>query len=208
ASHQVGGDYFDVLPVNANCWATVVADVSGKGVSSALLASLLQGVFLNVSESTADMRQQMERINHFLNERTDGGKYATIFYCLLDELGRLRYINAGHCAPVVVPAEDPLSYLETTAMPVGLMSETAFDIGEQRLAPSDKVVIYSDGVTEAQSPAGEFFGRRRLRETILAHRKDSCQVMHDTIQEAVRVFTEGAPQSDDVTLVVLEFRRG
>ncbi|MGI8989881.1 MAG: SpoIIE family protein phosphatase [Bryobacteraceae bacterium] len=206
ASHQVGGDYFDVLPVNASCWATVVADVSGKGVSSALLASLLQGVFLNVSESTAGMRQQMDRINQFLSERTEGGKYATIFHCLLDETGRLRYINAGHCAPVVVPVEDPLSYLETTAMPVGLMSETVFDTGEKRLAPYDKVVIYSDGVTEARSPAGEFFGRRRLREAILAHRKDSCQAVHDAIQDAVRVFTEDAPQSDDVTLVVIEYR--
>ncbi|MDQ6665970.1 MAG: SpoIIE family protein phosphatase [Acidobacteriota bacterium] len=208
ASHQVGGDYFDVLPVNASCWATVVADVSGKGVSSALLASLLQGVFLNVSEGTAEMRQQMDRINRFLSERTGGGKYATIFYCLLDELGRLRYINAGHCAPIVVPADDPLSYLETTAMPVGLMSETVFDTGEKRLAPCDKVVIYSDGVTEAQSPTGEFFGRRRLRESILAHRKDSCQAMHDAIQDAVRIFTEGAPQSDDVTLVVVEYGPG
>ncbi|MDQ2900680.1 MAG: SpoIIE family protein phosphatase [Acidobacteriota bacterium] len=208
ASYQVGGDYFDVLPVNANCWATVVADVSGKGVSSALLASLLHGVFLNVSESTAEMRQRMDRINRFLSERTEGGKYATIFYCLLDELGRLRYINAGHCAPIVVPVEDPLSYLETTAMPVGLMAETVFDTGEKRLAPCDKVVIYSDGVTEAQSPASEFFGRRRLREAILAHRKDSCRAMHDAIQDAVRVFTEGAPQSDDVTLVVIEYWPG
>ncbi len=207
-SHQVGGDYFDVLPANESCWAAVVADVSGKGVSSALLASLLQGVFLDVSESTALMQEKMERVNRFLSERTEGGKYATIFYGLLDKLGRLRYINAGHCAPIIVPPEDPLSYLETTAMPVGLMAEAAFEVGENRLASGDKVVIYSDGVTEAQSPSGEFFGRRRLRESILACRKDSCQALHDAIQDAVRVFTEGAPQSDDVTLVVLEYWPG
>ncbi len=208
ASHQVGGDYFDVLRAGDSAWSAVVADVSGKGVSSALLASLLQGVFLNVATSAAAMREKMERINNFLTERTEGGKYATIFYGLFDESGRLHYINAGHCAPIIVPPEHPLSYLETTAMPAGLLAEAVFEADEKRLTPGDKVVIYSDGVTEAQSPAGEFFGRRRLREAILAHRGDSCKALHDAIQDAVRVFTEGAPQSDDVTLVVLEYSPG
>jgi serine phosphatase RsbU (regulator of sigma subunit) len=205
ASHEVGGDYFDLLPVSSTCWATVVADVAGKGVSSALLASLLQGAFLAVSDSSALMKEIVERINRFLSERTEGGKYATVFYSLLDRGGRLRYINAGHCAPIVAPVNDSLRYLETTGMPVGLLAEATFEVEETLLGAGDRLVIYSDGVSEAQSPAGEFYGRRRLREVILANPKASCRQLHDAIQESVRTFTDSAPQSDDITLVVLQY---
>src|SRR5690242_1219149 len=123
ASHQVGGDYFDVIAVSESCWATVVADVSGKGVSSALLASLLQGAFLTAAEGSAAMADKVAHINRFLHERTEGGKYATIFYCLLDRAGRLRYINAGHCAPILISQDGRHEYLETTAMPVGLLPQ-------------------------------------------------------------------------------------
>jgi phosphoserine phosphatase RsbU/P len=87
ASREVGGDYFDVTEVNAQCWSAVVADVSGKGVSSALLASLLQGALITSTEHPAAMGVRIERLNRFLLERTGGGKYATVFYCLLDRGG-------------------------------------------------------------------------------------------------------------------------
>ena len=91
-------------------------------------------------------------------------------------------------------------------MPVGLLDSAEFEVVEQRLAPGDKIVIYSDGVTEAQNLEKKFFGKRRLREAIEAHASGSCAAIHDAIQEAVAGFTEGAAQSDDITLVVLEFR--
>jgi sigma-B regulation protein RsbU (phosphoserine phosphatase) len=86
------------------------------------------------------------------------------------------------------------------------MEAAEFGVAEERLAPGDKVVIYTDGVTEAQNATGEFFGKRRLREIVAAHAAASCQSLHDAIQQAVAEFTEGASQSDDITLVVLEFR--
>jgi sigma-B regulation protein RsbU (phosphoserine phosphatase) len=90
-------------------------------------------------------------------------------------------------------------------MPVGLMEKAEFGVAEEWLAPGDKIVIYTDGVTEAQNAAGEFFGKKRLREVVTARAGDSCQGVHEAIQAAVTAFTEGAPQSDDITLVVLEF---
>lgn len=205
-SHQVGGDYFDVLPVNDSCWAAVVADVSGKGVSSALLASLLQGAFLTASDSSDLMSMKIQRLNRFLNERTEGGKYATAFYCLLDRSGRFRYINAGHCEPIVISAAGAYEYLDATAMPVGLLAEADFPVGERQLAPGDKVVIYTDGVTEAQSPGGEFFGRKRLRETVAAQAGGSCAAVFEAVQSALKAFIDSAAQADDITLVVLEYR--
>jgi serine phosphatase RsbU (regulator of sigma subunit)/pSer/pThr/pTyr-binding forkhead associated (FHA) protein len=206
ASHEVGGDYFDVTPVNQHCWCAVVADVSGKGVGSALLASLLQGALITASEYPEAMGPRMERLNRFLMDRTGGEKYATVFYALLEIDGRLSYVNAAHCPPIVVRAGGELQTLEATGMPVGLMEAAEFGVAEERLAPGDKVVIYTDGVTEAQNATGEFFGKRRLREIVAAHAAASCQSLHDAIQQAVAEFTEGASQSDDITLVVLEFR--
>lgn len=206
ASHEVGGDYFDVTPVSPNCWSAVVADVSGKGVSSALLASLLQGALIAATDLPQALGHRMERLNRFLIDRTGGEKYATVFYCLVDRGGRISYTNAAHCPPLLVRANGEQCSLDATGMPVGLMESAEFPVAEQRLFPGDKVVIYSDGVTEAQNTAAEFFGKKRLREIVASHAKESSTAIHDAIQEAVAAFTEGAAQSDDVTVLVLEFR--
>ena len=205
ASHQVGGDYFDVIPAGPNAWTAVVADVSGKGVSSALLASLLQGAFLAVTHGDSALHKRLQRINAFLNERTAGEKYATVFYCLLDRSGLFHYANAGHCPAIVVRPDGRLESLDATSMPVGLMDVAEFDVRETTLATGDKIVIYTDGVTEAQNPEGEFFGRQRLRQAITAHHAGSSQELRDALAEAIAAFTEGAPQADDVTLLVLEY---
>ena len=205
-SHQVGGDYFDVIPAGPDAWTAVVADVSGKGVSSALLASLLQGAFLAVSHTDAALHQRVSRMNEFLNERTAGEKYATVFYCGLNRAGRLHYVNAGHCPPLIVRPDGRLESLAATGMPVGLMDSAQFEVGEIALAPGDKIVIYSDGVTEAENLQAEFFGKQRLRDVVVARRADSCRALHDAVAAAVAAFTESAPQADDITLVVIEYR--
>ena len=204
ASHQVGGDYFDVLRTGPEAWATVVADVAGKGVSSALLASLLQGAFLTLSDHPEALASTMSRINEILYERTEGGKFATVFAALCDATGRFSYINAGHCAPMVLRRGQTIEYLETTVMPVGLVSETGFALHRIALGAGAKIVIYSDGVTEAENGQGAFFGRRRLREVVLRHAESSCVELHRAITQAVRDFTGDHPQSDDVTLLVIE----
>lgn len=206
ASHEVGGDYFDVTPVNPHCWSAVVADVSGKGVSSALLASLLQGALITATDHAAALERRVTRLNGFLFDRTGGERYATVFYCLLHESGLLSYVNAAHCPPLVVRAGGEMLALEATGMPVGLLESAEFSLAQQELLAGDRVVIYTDGVTEAQNGEHEFFGKRRLREIIATHAAGSCAEIHDAIQEGVAAFTEGAAQSDDITVVVLEFR--
>jgi serine phosphatase RsbU (regulator of sigma subunit) len=206
ASHQVGGDYYDVIPSGPHAWTAVVADVSGKGVSSALLAALLQGAFLAVSHDDASLHKRLERINVFLNERTAGEKYATVFYCLLERAGRLHYVNAGHCPPLIVRQAGGIESLAATAMPVGLIESAEFEVSEIALASGDKIVIYTDGVTEAQNLQGEFYGRQRLRQVVTEHHADSCHALHEAVGSAVAAFTESAPQADDITLVVIEYR--
>jgi sigma-B regulation protein RsbU (phosphoserine phosphatase) len=205
ASREVGGDYFDVAEVHRHCWSAVVADVSGKGVSSALLASLLQGALITASAEPRALHHRIERLNRFLYERTGGEKYATIFYCLLLGEGLLHYINAAHCPPLLFRASGAHSTLEATGMPVGLVEDAEFEVGQERIERGDRLIVYSDGVTEAQNPRGEFFGGKRLREVVAAHFGESCAAIHDAIHAAVAAFTEGAPQSDDITVLVLEF---
>src|SRR5207245_2938748 len=95
--------------------------------------------------------------------------------------------------------------LAATGMPVGMLENAEFALGECSLAPGDKIVVYSDGVTEAQNNAAEFFGKKRLRDAVAGRYGQSCRAVHDAIQSAVTSFTEGAPQSDDITVVVLEY---
>ncbi len=162
-STQVGGDYFDVRQVSSSVWVSVVADVSGKGVSSALLASLLQGTFLMASGESCHIESMMSGLNKFLLERTHGEKYATIFYCTLNSAGLLSYSNAGHPAPFLVGVDGRLRKLHTSGMPVGMIEDAPFQMVQTQLAPGDKIVIYSDGLTEAENAEGEFFDTERLR---------------------------------------------
>jgi sigma-B regulation protein RsbU (phosphoserine phosphatase) len=208
ASHQVGGDYFDVLPVTGDCWAVIVADVSGKGVSSALLAALLQGAFLAASDDVAHLEGVLHRINEFLSLRPEAEKYATVFCALFRRNGEGIYINAGHCAPIVVRSGEELRTLDPTTFPVGLIEGAEFEGQGFRLEPGDKLVLYTDGVTEAQNGAGDFYGTRRLFQTVTANARSTCDGLHNGIRASVAGFTQGAPQSDDITLLVLEIGTG
>lgn len=95
--------------------------------------------------------------------------------------------------------------LEATATPVGLLEEAAFEVAQEQLEPGSKVVIYTDGVTEAQNAEAEFFGRQRLRDVLEASASADCATIHDAVQQAVAAFTAGTPQGDDITVMVLEY---
>jgi sigma-B regulation protein RsbU (phosphoserine phosphatase) len=205
ASHAVGGDYFDVRAVRDDLYTVVIADVSGKGVSSALLASLLQGAFLLAAEGAIEIEQVMSRINHFLNERTRGEKYATVVYCTVDRSGLLRWSNAGHPTPFVVRANCEPILLETTGMPLGLMGIAKFGVESVQLLPGDKVVLYSDGLSEAENASGDFFDKGVLRGAIEINAKGTSADLHNGLMVAVREFTEGSELTDDITLLVLEY---
>ena len=206
ACYQVGGDYYDVMELSDNLWGTVVADVSGKGVSAALLTSLLQGAFFATASEQGALSDIMVRINRYVCERSQLRNYATVFYCTMDRSGVTRWINAGHCPPLVVRAKGGVEPLAASGCPVGLFPNSPFAQEEVRLKGGDKLVIYTDGVSEAENAAGHQFGEERLIELVKGYSKASADGVQKAILDAVAHFTAGAPQNDDVTLVILEFR--
>ncbi len=201
--HEVGGDYFDLVPASPDVWVFVIADVAGKGVSAALVASFLQGAFL-AGAPESGIGCVLSRINEFLADRGPESRHATVFHGSLDRDGLLTYANAGHCQPLVV-SRSGLIALAATSMPLGLVHGTPFRTETLRLQPGDKLVLYSDGVTEASNPAGEFFGIERLRDAVRAARGRTCAEMYRTVMANVREFIGNTDQHDDLTLVVVEF---
>jgi serine phosphatase RsbU (regulator of sigma subunit) len=204
-STQVGGDYFDVHPISPHAWAAVVADVSGKGVSSALLASLLQGMFVMTSDDPLHIEPRLTRLNEFLLERTRGEKYATVFYCILDSSGLLSYANAGHCAPFLVSRDGRLRSLHTTSMPVGMIEGVPFQTVQTQLEPGDKIVIYSDGLTEAEGVDGAFFDTDRLRKCLRDGVALGAAALHASLLETLDRSTDGGTVRDDITALVLQY---
>ena len=200
----MGGDYFDVIAVDENRWAALVVDVSGKGVSSALVASLLQGAFLTFADGPID--DKIRRVNRLLNERTEEGKYATIFYCTIDRAGVMQYVNAGHCSPILISRGEKVQYLETTGVPAGLVDDAEFLRRDVQLRPRRPC-----GDLQRRSDRRARRGWRILRtpeaaRLIEAHpgsrrRRNYMSVLVQTLES----FSEGAVQADDVTLLVLQY---
>jgi serine phosphatase RsbU (regulator of sigma subunit) len=205
-SHQVGGDYFDLHRTGASTWALINADVSGKGVSSALLASLIQGMFLASSGAGVPPEQTMARLNRFLIERTEGEKYATIFYATLEASGILRYVNAGHCPPLLVRAGGGgIRNLDATGLPAGMLEEAVYEARDVTLRPGDMLVLYTDGLTEAEDPDGRAFGEGGLLKVVRTNATHGCRALHEAVEQAVSRFAQGAVQKDDRTLMVIEY---
>ena len=207
-SHHVGGDYFDAAPASGGDWWTmVVADVSGKGIGSALLASLLQGAFLHAPVDAPSISAMLGRINTYLYERTEGEKYATVFYAALHRSGRILWSNAGHCPPVVIESNGETQSLAATSMPVGMLDFTQFPVRETRLNPGARIVVFSDGYTDAQNPQGETFDQTRINSVLADSAAYGAERLHASLSAALRRFTAGAAQRDDMTLVVAEYHR-
>lgn len=202
----VGGDFFDVVKLESGGFALAVADVSGKGVSSALLASFLQGVFLQAPSEPSGISAMLGLLNKHLLERTQGEKYATVFYMAVEPDGTLHWTNAGHCEPRLLRARGGVDRLRATSMPVGMLDEAGFEVVTQKVEKGDTIIVFSDGLSEASNPRGEFFESARLKEVLEQAGTLGAEALHASILEAVKTFTEGMEQRDDITLVVAEFQ--
>jgi len=201
----VGGDYFDVFPVSADRTAFLIADVSGKGLGAALLATMLQGALTGMTIGT-DPACIFQLINRFLCKHAEVGRYATMFFGILEPDGRLDYINAGHPSPLLLRRGEVSELFTESSFPVGLVPETDYITSRVELQPNDTLVLFSDGVTEAMDPDEQMFGSFRLREVLAGQPSGSLEHLQKTILECVEKFTRGASQGDDITILLVRYQ--
>ena len=206
ACYQVGGDYFDVTQLGDDYWGVVLADVSGKGVSAALMASLLQGAFFASLSEEGRLSETATRINQYLCDRSTSARFATVFYSLVRRDGTAQCVNAGHCPGIVVRLSGQIDWLNANTVPLGLFKESEFPVQEYRLEPGDKLVLYSDGVSEATNWSREQFGERRFAEVVAEHTSLNAVQLFETLGREIEAFTDGSAQDDDVTLLVLGYQ--
>jgi len=201
----VGGDYFDVFPLSNNRTAFLIADVSGKGLGAALLTTMLQGALSAMTLGT-DPARVFTHVNRFLCDHAEVGRYATMFFGILDDDGHLEFINAGHPSPFLLRrgvAEEPFS---EGSFPVGLVPEAEYATARLKLEPGDTLVLFSDGVTEAMDPDQQLFGVPRLREVLTGQIESPLDHLQKCVLEAVENFARGASQADDLTLLIVRYR--
>jgi sigma-B regulation protein RsbU (phosphoserine phosphatase) len=203
--HAVGGDYFDVFPMSDGGTAFVIADVAGKGLGAALLTTMLQGALTGVTIG-ADPARVFDRINSFLCDRVEVGRYATVFFGILDLEGNLEYLNGGHPSPVVLRGGEVIELFTEGSFPVGLIPEAEYSAARATLLPGDTLVLYSDGVTEATDPAREMFGVRRLYEVLSGQHNAPLDLLQKRVVESIETFARGASQADDITLLLVRYR--
>jgi serine phosphatase RsbU (regulator of sigma subunit) len=202
---EVGGDYFDVFPMGQDRTAILIADVSGKGLGAALLTTMLQGALSGMTIG-ADPVRVFNHVNQFLCDHAETGRYATMFFGILHATGRLEYFNAGHPSPLLVRRGQVDELYTSGSFPVGLVPEAEYKPQEIELQPDDTLVLFSDGITEANNRAQEMFGDARLVEVATKHHGEPVDQLQRAILESVETFTRGASQSDDITLLLVRFR--
>jgi phosphoserine phosphatase RsbU/P len=203
SARLVGGDYFDILPLDDKTLGICIADVAGKGMPAALLMSNLQAAVRGLSSPSLPPNLLCSRLNSIVYRNTESDRFITFFYAHLDGPTRkLVYANAGHNTPLVVRADGSHERLGEGGAVLGVFDSRNFDLGSVQLAPGDRVILFTDGVTEACSPAGEEFGEARLLRLLEDHRALSAKQLQAKILAAVAEFSGGRWQ-DDATLLVL-----
>jgi sigma-B regulation protein RsbU (phosphoserine phosphatase) len=204
-AQEVGGDYFDYIPVDADRWALALGDVSGKGLPASLVMANLQATLRGQTYPGVSVSECIARSNRLLHRSTSAEKFATLFYGVLDlREHRLTFTNAGHDNPFFYDQGSAPRRLSTGGIVLGAIGEYPFQEESVTLAPGDLLVVYSDGIAEAMNAKGEFFGEDRIADAIAKHRELPAAELMEKVLGTVRRFVGKHPQSDDMTILILK----
>ncbi len=201
---SIGGDFFDYVDLPGDRVGFALGDVAGKGAPAALLTAMIQGMFSTQTVAAEGPAAVLGSINRALLRRCVESRFATLLYGTLGPDGVLTYSNGGHNPPFLI-GKKGVKRLETGGMIVGLFEMATYEQESLTLEPGDTLVVFSDGVSEAQSAAGEEFGEDRLLASVEANRSATPAEIRDRLVASVREFTAGATQSDDITVMVLRY---
>jgi serine phosphatase RsbU (regulator of sigma subunit) len=193
---EIGGDFFDAVNTPDGL-AVVLADVSGKGVSAALLASTLQGMIYSQLTAGIGLTEIVTAVNHFFTHKHIGEKYATLVLVRLRRDGELEYINCGHVQPLMICNGEVMRAAHGN-VPVGLLPGVTYESDRCNLHAGDRMILVTDGVTEAENATGDFFDNERLEAAAKTGGMEE-------VFAAVSAFCAGTPLNDDCTVVELTY---
>ncbi|HLE33174.1 MAG TPA: PP2C family protein-serine/threonine phosphatase [Bacteroidota bacterium] len=200
----IGGDYYDVVPIDDESYVLVVADVSGKGIPAALLVSTLNAALHAYIQTTISLTDLVQKLNTIVYKNTPSERYITFFIAMLNtRRNQLMYVNAGHNFPYkVVKGQQDFVRLTAGGLPLGMFEHADYQSETIDIQPNDLLVFYSDGVTEAMDKKFEEYGENRFREAILANVSRTINEMRENIVKDIQHFVGSEPQSDDLTLML------
>ena len=206
-ARETSGDFYDFIPLPNNKLGIVVADVTDKGLGAAVFMALASSLIRTYAARYPTLPAlAFSSVNERILTDTRGSIFVTAFYLVLEpEIGRLRYVNAGHGPPMLLSSQKgkPLDRLGRTGIPLGVMESSVWGQKIARLASGDLLLLYTDGVTEAQDRYGDFFGEHRLMDTLRSQHGRPASAVLESIMGALNRFTGDAPRQDDRALVVL-----
>jgi serine phosphatase RsbU (regulator of sigma subunit) len=204
-TRYVGGDFYDFLQLSSGEWMGVLADVSGKGMSAALLSSMLLGALSMEFHSRTQPHEVLNRVNQLLCEKSLPFQFATLFLFLLRPDGGGQFISAGHNpAYLFRSATGQIEELVSDAYFLGMFDFASYQSRAFRLDKGDILVVYSDGLTDAENRRKEMFGEERLLELIHREAPSGSRALEQRLLRAIDEFTQGTPQTDDITFVIVE----
>jgi serine phosphatase RsbU (regulator of sigma subunit) len=203
ACRTVGGDYYDFFPYSDGRVGMALGDVSGKGMPASLMMAQLQARVQVLAEEPRDLAAFMSRLNKATCAKCPTNRFITFFFCVLDaKSGEVAFANAGHNPPILVRASGEAMMLEGGGPVLGILPIAPYREERSLLDPGDMLVLYSDGVTKATDADQNEFGEQRFIEVLQRHRREPANVIVDAVTRALTEFAAGAPQADDITLVV------
>ncbi len=204
-TRHLSGDFYDFIPVDTGELAGLVADVSGKGISAALLGSFTQGAINTEFRTTLRPKEILDRVNKLLCQRTPANRFVTLALFLLNTQGKGEFLGAGHTVVYLFRAASrEVEELHSSGMPLGMFPFASYQSSALELHPGDILVIYSDGLTDAQNRAEEEFGEERLRNLIRSEGSAGAAALKRNLLLEIEEFTAGADQFDDITFLLVE----
>jgi len=205
-AHEVAGDYYDFAPCANGTTGLVVADVTDKGMAAALFMALTRSAIRANVCGGASPAEGIASANRLVCAESTRGLFVTLFFGLLDPVtGDVIFVNAGHNPPLCYrAAEDDLSLLKATGMPLGIDSAAAYGQRSIRMQPGDFLVLYTDGITEAFDEHGTEFGMERLQRVVYDVRSSSVEAIQSSLLQTVNDFIENTAPSDDITIMVVK----
>jgi sigma-B regulation protein RsbU (phosphoserine phosphatase) len=202
---EVGGDYYDFISIDDTHLAFCLGDISGKGIPAALLMANLQATLRGQTTFGRSCKDRISFTNNMLFHSTAPGKFATLFYGILDSgSNQITYCNAGHNNPFLIACNGEMTELTTGGIIVGIMPDAQFDESTIVINPGELLVLFSDGITEAMNNADEEFGDQRLSDVVLKNRNEPAERIIEIIFSEVKSFIGSSSQMDDMTLVVIQ----